>query len=133
MITKSCLRRHLVSNAQKVRLGRIKWVEKHGTSFGYSEIDQEKVSWKCSFYRSFWQGLFRNSWASVTGVPDWGMLAWYQDLWGLRTQSYLDSERSHPEDSETNSHSGRKARGSGQGWQTLQHKNMVWKDSLIKF
>ena len=76
-------------------------MEKHRTSFGYSEIDQEKVSWKCSFYRSFWQGLFRNSWASVTGVPDLGMLAWYQDLWGLRTQSYLDSERSYPEDRET--------------------------------
>ena len=73
----------LFSCAQKIRLGRIKWGDKHVASFGCSEIHQERVSHcKWLFCRSVWQGLVRNPWTRMTCISGWGLLGKYQDPLG---------------------------------------------------
>ena len=124
----------LFSCAQTIRLGRIKWGDKHVASFGCSGIHQERVSTAndCSadLCGKDLLGILGQEWHASLAEGCWASI---KTLWGLWAQNHLAQKCSCPEGLETRCHSGRKARGSGQSWQTLQQKNMVRKDSLIKF
>ena len=120
--------------AQKIRLGKITWGDKHVASLGTVGFTRRgsPTANDCSIdlCGKDLLGILGQEWHASLAEGCWASI---RTLWGLWAQSHLTQKCSCPEGLETRSHSGRKAKGSGQGWQTLLQKNTVWEESLIRF